>query len=65
MVNSSHFAFAAVATLLLFTGCARNDVSRDAVTEQPAEKNTDNFWVFGRRTGEEPCSVSQYARHSC
>jgi hypothetical protein len=37
MVNSSHFALAAVAMLLLSTGCARNDVSRELVTEQPAE----------------------------
>jgi len=65
MVNSASFALAALAALLLTAGCARNDVSGGVVTEQPAEKDNDNFWVFARRAGEEPCSLSRYARHSC
>jgi hypothetical protein len=65
MVNSANFVLAAVAALLLTTGCARNDVSGGEVTEQPAEKDNYNFHVFGRRTGQEPCSLSQLARQSC
>ncbi len=65
MVKSANFALAAVAALSLTTGCARNDASGSVVTEQPAVKDNYNFHVFGRRTGQEPCSLSQLARQSC
>jgi len=65
MVNSASFALAALAALLLTAGCARNDVSGGVVREQPAEKDNDNFHVFGRRAGQEPCSLSRLARQSC
>ena len=65
MVDSAKFALAAIAALLLTAGCTVNDTTGGGVTEQTPEKDNYNFHVFGRRTGQEPCALSQLARQSC
>jgi hypothetical protein len=50
----------------LFTaGCAPISDLGAVVTEQSTDVDDYNVHIFGRRTGLEPCSMAQVARHTC
>jgi hypothetical protein len=66
MVNSRKFTLGAVVALLLTTGCAPiSDYFGGGFAEEPAGVDNYNVHIFGRRTGLEPCSLAQVARHTC
>jgi hypothetical protein len=65
MVNRRKLTSSAFVVLLFIEACAPTPNVGDAVTEQSTDVDDYNVHIFGRRTGVEPCSLAQVARHTC
>jgi hypothetical protein len=65
MVKPSKISLAAFVAVLFTEGCTPISDLGAVVTEQSTDVDDYNVHIFGRRTGVEPCSIAQVAKHTC